>query len=96
MTIRYPTSFQDEIEGKVVGTGYRNLLMSQIDNYKWLQAVSAQKRLSDSASLNNTKKVHKDANGCIKFELGVGEKNTDKDAKKTEILTMRHFPHRDC
>lgn len=66
MVIRYPKSFQDEIEGQVVGTGYDSLVkqfLSRIDNYRRLQAPPAQKRLFESDSPDNAKK--KSTERCV-------------------------------
>lgn len=78
MVIQYPKCFQDEIEGQVVGTGYDSLVkqfISRIDNYHRLQVPAAQKRLAESDSPDNAKKVCRDAYGCInpEPELPVGE-----------------------
>ena len=92
MVLCYPKSFRDEIEGQIVGTGYDSLvkqLISRLDNCRRLQASTAQKRLPESCSPDNVKRVCKDAYGCINSEpvLSPGETKLQKQ-KQEELVKM--------
>ena len=65
-------------------------LISRMDNYRRLQAPPAQKRLSESGSPDNAKKVHKDAYGCINPEpkLLAGETKQLQKQKQEELLKI--------
>lgn len=91
MVVRYPKSFRDEIEGQVVGGGCGSLvkqLVSRADNQKRLQAPV--KRLSESASSVDAKKMRTSAYGCINPnpELPVGESKQMQKEKQEELKKM--------
>ncbi|KAG8009026.1 hypothetical protein GBF38_011616 [Nibea albiflora] len=93
MVLCYPKSFQDEIEGQIVGTGYDSLVkqfISRLDNCKRLQAATAQKRLPEGCSPDNGKRACKDAYGCINCEpeLLPGETKQLQKQKQEELIKM--------
>lgn len=93
MVLCYPKSFQDEIEGQIVGTGHDLLakqLISRLDNCKRLQAVTAQKRLPEGYSPGNVKRVCKDAYACINSEpeLPPGETKQLQKKKQEDLINM--------
>lgn len=91
--IRYTKSFQDEIEGQVVGTGYDSLVkqfISRIDTCRRLQVPATRKRLAESDSPDSAKKASRDAYGCInpEPELPVGETKQLQEQKQVELQKM--------
>ena len=103
MVATYPSSFQDVIEGEVVGSGYDSLtkqLVSRVDNLKRGITNLGQKRLQVSGASEDEapKRLRLDSYGCVNWlpnRLPPGETNESQKLQQEELKKMFFSNSRD-